>query len=384
VINQPRRWDGDEAQKAQSALLNVRTRLAAEMAWLPGVAPRKAANIFANLSKTALRKSVADLPGLARANVLAAWAEATSDNITPEDATSLILHIALAIEDINLTTLLRDINEDRSIAGFPPVRDEDVIVEELEARKVEYRKAVNGLLDRFPSMTLVKVVDSIVQKGTREGSEHAPSFIQDIVASEQIEFQKSITYSADIGVMFKDKVSISPSGVSWQNRHVALEAVTRIRWGGTRHSINGIPTGTNFMIAIGDSNSFFTINTRKQQIYENLIDRIWRAIGVRLLVETITKLKVGNALRFGGAIIRDDGITVNRHKIFRLNEPVNLGWHQVHVWTRDGNFCIGSRTNPHEYVGLSYQNDDNVPVLENLIRAFFDSGKTRISSLFNS
>jgi hypothetical protein len=32
---------------------------------------------------------------------------------------------------------------------------------------------------------------------------------------------------------------------------------------------------------------------------------------------------------------------------------------------------------------MSYQNDNNIPVLENLIRAFFKTGKGRISSLFD-
>jgi len=507
--------DYDEAQKAQAALLNIRTRLAAEMAWLPGVAPRKASSAVASLSGATAREAAADLPPLARANVLAASAQAISDDVTPQEAASVFFHLALAIEDVDLANVLRDINEDRSVAGFPPVRDEDLVMEEFVARKAEYRKCINDILDRLPSKTLVKVVNAVVMKGTIEGSVHAPAFIQEIVASyefglrafieaetskidklvkrgvdlaaqgeshvipvieeikkvttnfneivgpvqlvaktngidhaathnlaiairklaillyneydfidtparittflnnhfglldevadqvsqdmayleeaeegkkksqaEREEFERAITYSAEIGAMFKDKVSISPSGVSWQNHHVALEKVTRIRWGATRHSINGIPTGTTYMISLGDSASAFTINTRKSEIYENLVDRIWRAIGVRLLVETVAKLRSGDALRFGDAIVRDDGVTLVRRKMFGSNERVDLTWHQVNILSQDGSFFIRSQSDTKVYVGMSYQNDDNIPVLENLIRTFFKTGKARISTLF--
>ena len=180
--------DGDEPEKAQSALLNIRTRLAAEMGWLPGVAPKKAAAVVENLLTTA-HKATGELPPLARANVLSAFAQSKSDAVTPQEAASIFYRLALAVEDIDLGDVLRDINEDRSVAGFPPVRDEDAVLEEFEARKGEYGKAIKYILDRLPSRTLVKVMDAVVQKGTKEGSEHAPAFIQEIVASYEFELR---------------------------------------------------------------------------------------------------------------------------------------------------------------------------------------------------
>ncbi|MFX6023737.1 hypothetical protein ABTF26_22120, partial [Acinetobacter baumannii] len=75
--------------------------------------------------------------------------------VTPQEAASIFHRLALAVEDVDLAAVMRDINEDRSVAGFPPVRDEDAILEEFEARKGEYRKAINDVLDRLPSRTLV-------------------------------------------------------------------------------------------------------------------------------------------------------------------------------------------------------------------------------------
>lgn len=508
--------DPDESQKAQSALLNLRSRLAAEMSWLPGVAPRKAAQVVTGLAEFAGREVAADLAPLARANVLSGGVEMLTDAATAQEAVSVLYRLALAVEMVELDGVLRDINEDRSVASFPPVRDLDLVAEEFEARKAHYKQVVTSLLDRFPSKTLVKIINAVVQKSTKDGSEHAPVLIQDVVAAyefglmgfmetemknvetlnaralalapkgeelvtpvieeikkvavnfnevvgpiqivsktngidhaptrnlaieirslsidlhnnhgfidtpsritqflndnfafsdavaehlstdvaylkaaeegkrkleeDEREFQQAITYSAEIGAMFKDKVSISPAGISWKNNHITLESVTRIRWGGTRHSLNGIPTGTAFMISVGDNRSSFTIDTRKSDIYANLVDRIWRAVGVRLLIQTVNELKAGSALRFGNAIVRDDGVTLIRHKVFGSNEPVNLTWREVHTWSQDGNFFIGARADKKVYVGMSYQNDENIPVLENLIAAFFKTGGDRVSSLFD-
>ncbi|MFX6246300.1 hypothetical protein ABTF77_20580, partial [Acinetobacter baumannii] len=69
------------------------------------------------------------------------------------------------------------------------------------------------------------------------------------------------------------------------------------------------------MIMLGDGRSSFTINTRKGDIYGNLVDRIWRAIGGRLLLVTVGRLRSGESIRFGTAIVRDDGVTLVRHKM---------------------------------------------------------------------
>jgi hypothetical protein len=69
--------DHDVCQKARSDLTNPRTRLSAEIAWLPGVSPRKASQLVENLANDpmAIRKE-SGLPTLAHLNLLAAAFEA--------------------------------------------------------------------------------------------------------------------------------------------------------------------------------------------------------------------------------------------------------------------------------------------------------------------
>src|SRR3546814_7567450 len=67
------------------------------------------------------------------------------------------------------------------------------------------------------------------------------------------EWAHEITYRAEIGVMFKDTLSISPDGISWRGQRFSLDSITRVRWGGVRHPVIGLPKGTTYSIAFGRS-----------------------------------------------------------------------------------------------------------------------------------
>lgn len=497
--------DGDEAHKAQSALLNIRTRLAAEMGWMPGVAPSKAAaaveDLAANISNP---ETGSDLPPLARANLLSAAAQAGDGSLTRAQVASLFYRLAMAVEAVDLSAVARDINEDRSIAGFPPVRDEELIVHEFESRKGEYRSAINALLDSLPSRSIVDVMEEVVAKSTSAGSEHAPAFVQEVVASYDLalqgfveaeaanvaklvqrglalaskgeaqvvqviqeiekvatnfnkiigpvqlvarangidhvatrnfaaeirslaidlhnhhdfvdtparistflndhfgqldtiadqvsedlsylketaeqrkrsdaEFRQMITYSAKIGILFKENVSISPEGITYQERRFALENITHLRW----WNANGM-----YKIFVGTAGSSFQIDTSRQDIFLNLIDRIWKAVGVRLLVEMVRKLRAGEPFAFGSAVIRNDSVVLTRHKTFSANEQVTLSWRNVNVMTEHGRLVIKSRNQGNVYTAIPFQECNNLPVLDMLLSKFLRSGKDTISEMFD-
>ena len=198
------------------------------------------------------------------------------------------------------------------------------------------------------------------------------------------EWAREITYRAEIGVMFKDTLSISPDGVSWKGQSFPLDSITRVRWGGVSHSINGIPTGTTYTIAFGDRNSEAIVELKKQDIYGTFIDKLWRAVCVRLLTEMLEALKDGRDLHFGDALLHDDGITLLKRKFLGSNERVRYSWGEVHVWGADGSFCIGAKDDKKVNAGISYIHGANTHILEQAIRmAFKKPGLRRLSDLLN-
>lgn len=198
------------------------------------------------------------------------------------------------------------------------------------------------------------------------------------------EWAREITYRAEVGMMFKDPLSISPDGISWKSQHFPLDAVTRVRWGGVRGSVNGIPTGTAFTLAFGDNRSEAVVKLRREDVYSAFVDKLWRAVGIRLLTELFEALKAGRHITFGDAVIRDDGVTLTRHK-FLGSEQVQLGWHQTHVWSANGSFIIGAKDDKKAYAELSYIAVPNVHILEQGIRmAFKKPGMRVLSDLLTS
>lgn len=506
----------DVCQKARSDLTNPRTRLSAEIAWLPGVSPRKATQLVEILlnDPMAIREE-SGLPTLAHLNLLAAAFEAVDGKHDADDLAEFIVETAYLAEELAPEEVLRDINEDRSVSGFPEVRALDQIEAELTERKRYYRGAIKDALDRLPPMTLVQVMTETVDGVTSGGEDHAPGLIDDLVDSYEVETQgilqkeaenvhklikvardhadsgeaavkpyvdkldavarnwdkiaqpiqlsskargidheasrdlayeirslaidlfnkhdmltqsqrltsliqelfsevpdvadrveedadaladifqqrkqaaarqdewaREITYRAEIGVMFKDTLSISPKGISWKGQTFPLDSITRVRWGGVSHSVNGIPTGTTYTIAFGNRNSEAVVELKKQDIYSAFTDKLWRAVCVRLLTEMLEALKEGRDLHFGDALLHDDGITLVKRKFLGSNERVRCSWSQVHVWSADGSFCIGAKDDKKVNAGISYIHGANTHILEQAIRmAFKKPGLRRLSDL---
>lgn len=201
------------------------------------------------------------------------------------------------------------------------------------------------------------------------------------VKNQKEEWRKEITYEADVGVIFKDKLRISPDGIEWKGRRCTLDSITRVRWGGTRRSVNGIPSGTTYSIVFGNGSNSTSIELKKETIYSNFIDRLWRAVGVRLLTEHLEGFRDGKKYRFGSAVMSDYGMELERKKLFSSNEHVFCRWSELVIWDGAGVFCIGKKEDKKLAACFSYQDEDNIHILEAAIRMFWKRGGTQMSSL---
>lgn len=508
--------DHDVCQKARSDLTNPRNRLSAEIAWLPGVSPRKASQLLDNLLRSPMTaRTEFGLPTLAHLNILAAAFAAIDSDHDADDLAKFIQDVAHLLEELDPEEVLRDINEDRSVSGFPEVKGLEQVEAGLGERKRYYRAAIKDALDRLPSEVLVAVMTDTVDSVTFGGEEHAPELIDDLVDSYEVETQgflhqeaenihklikavrdtsdsgeaairayvdklesvarnwdmvaqpiqlsakargieheasrelayeirslaidlfnkhdilsqsqrltnllqelfaelpevserieqdsdaladivenrlkasaqkeeweKEISYSAEVGLMFKDTLSISPKGIFWKGQRYTLDSITRVRWGGIRNSVNGIPTGTSYTIAFGDRHSEAVVELRKEDVYTKFTEKLWKAVCVRLLAEMLDALESGRDLHFGDMLLHDDGVTIVKRKLLGSNEKVRCLWSQVQIWNADGSFCLGSKEDNKANVAISYINVSNTHILEQLIRmAFKKPGLRKLSDL---
>jgi hypothetical protein len=251
----------------------------------------------------------------------------------------------------------------------------------------------HGLLDVSKRLTALQQevfaeVDRVVEQSEEDASaldeiaEQRTQFLAEMEARAD-SWKREITYEADIGVMFKDKLRISPDGVQWKGAKIPLEEINRVRWGGTRHSVNGIPTGTTYNIFVGGERSGTTIELRKEQIYSEFVDRLWKTAGVRLLTEMLEGLRAGKRYRFGSAVVTDHGVELERRKLFGANERVPCKWTDLVIGNGAGTFYIAKKDEKKVAVELPYQDMDNVHILEAAMRVFWKSASPRLSDLLD-
>ena len=251
----------------------------------------------------------------------------------------------------------------------------------------------HGLLDISKQLTALQQevfaeVDRVVEQSEEDAStldeiaEQRTQFLAEMKTRAD-SWKRAITYEADIGVVFKNKLRISPDGVQWKGSKIPLEEINRVRWGGTRHSVNGIPTGTAYNIFVGGQNGGTNIELRKQQIYSEFIDRLWKTAGVRLLTEMLEGLRAGKRYRFGTAVVTDHGVELERRKLFGANERVPCKWTDLVIGNGSGTFYIAKKDEKKVTVELPYQDMDNVHILEAAMRVFWKSASPRLSDLLD-
>ncbi|MCW5800344.1 MAG: hypothetical protein KIT40_17760 [Nitrospira sp.] len=188
--------DTQACQKARADLSNPRTRLTAELSWLPGLAPTRAAQ----LAQKALDHpmSITDetgLPALTHANLLAAAIERLGETVNASTMANLIQRLARLVSECIPDAIARYLNEDRSIAGFPPVTSE-LVTNELQERVYYYRTAIKECLDRIPTTELIKAITLVVDEATKRGSVHAPMLIDEVVCAYELESQSFLQQEA--------------------------------------------------------------------------------------------------------------------------------------------------------------------------------------------
>jgi hypothetical protein len=505
--------DHDICQKARSDLTNPRARLTAELGWMPGVAPR----IAEKLTKTLLEdpisvRSEGGLPELARANLMAAALELVNEDEDVESISEFVLEFSWVVESIDVSEVLRDINEDRAIAGFPEISGVEVVEEGLVERRKTYRSILKSLLDMMDSNKLVEIMTNIVSVATEDGEDQGPILIDELVDAYEVESQgflqkesenitklvervisiapqgekaiapilnklehvaknwdrvaqpiqissksrgikhqqshdiayelrslgidlynkhdmleraykinellrelfvelpevvekldedaemidkfrhqaneqkeindqwiRDVTFSAEVGLAFKDYLSISPEGIRWKGRGYPLDSITRLRWGAVRHSVNGISTGTDYTIGFGDNHIEQVINLKKESTYSGFLEALWRAVCIRLMLSILEQLKDGRNMTFGDMMVEDGAVTLVKHKLLGINERERLGWHDVHVWSSAGTFHIGKLDDKKVYGSASYISHWNTHLIEHLIREGFKKGVHKLS-----
>lgn len=503
----------EKAATARSILISPKNRIFAELSWLPGVSPRRAKELLDKLNADPSSiENEENIPELAKINLIAGG---ISQGLHCDDSESFFLvldNLTFLVDGLNISLLMQEINEDRAVAKFPLITDQDTFLEIIDLRKKNIVDIIRNAFDKMPSNEIVDAMTSYAETWTLSGQSIESNFSELIidgyetqfhsflvneesVISNLIEQAKTLTdqstqqlqkilakidaavrswdriaqpaqllaqarginheislnlgyklrslaidlnnkygkiddsirlsrllsevfseipelaeqvdtdlstlkdlkesnlateaerknrllaleYKTEIGLIFKETFELTSERIRYGGKSFRLDEITRIRWGSVSHSVNGIPTGTDYTIAFGSSTDEAVVTTRKKSINEAITDRLWKAVGIDILLKIIEKLKEGKILNFSNAnlSIADEYVTLPKRGLFSGNEKKQFLWSDVTVSSYDGNFVIAAKNESKFYSGLSYIQTPNTHVFETLIRANFKNSNAR-------
>ena len=197
---------------------------------------------------------------------------------------------------------------------------------------------------------------------------------------KQKEFDDEITYQTEVGLIFKDKLKISPKGVDYKSQHLDLDRIYNVRWGGVSGNY-----GTTYTIAMCDEDGYeIRIETSDFSQYSAFTDRLWKAVCVRILGEYLKALKESKKLEVGGYKFDDLGIYLKVEKLFGSNETVYTKWSDVTYVSHGGSLILSSSKDSKLKARISFLSSWDTHILEAIIRISFKSWKGKLSGILDS
>jgi hypothetical protein len=510
--------DAETCVKYRGVLINPQNRLAAEISWMPGVSPNRANELIRILDTNYKLLTIqSGLQPLAHANLLAACFELIDPECRIDEWVDLIICLSKAVEQVKIEKVIRDINEDRTIAMFPEIRALDSVEKEIIEVYTHYTECVKNALDRIPSSKLIDIVTRTVEKATNRGEVPSPTIIESLINRYEVEtteflqkeveniktilesarklpelnvntlnpyiaklekvlliwekvakpikiskrslglrdeisfglaseirsfaidiynendlyesvqhinrilirvfsdvpdlleilkndtkslreailkrteekkvaeknrkeWSEEIAYEANIiGGIYGKNLKISTSGLEWSGKCFPLESITRVRWGEFVRS--GV---VEYSIYFGDTNDYTSVTFKDEDIYTQFVSRLWKSVGIRLLLQQLAILKEGQCFTIGDSILHDEGVELKENRNSSSANLVYLKWEQLVIYCEDESFIIASSADKKIFSNLPYLEVDNVHILEKSIRMFFKiEGGDRLSDLLN-
>ena len=193
---------------------------------------------------------------------------------------------------------------------------------------------------------------------------------------DEIEFAREITYETTLGLVFKDRLRISPQGFEWKGQATPLEAITSLSWGGVQNQYS-----TSYYVHLRTTHfGAVDIELSDGAKYSEITKRLWRAVGVRLMVEFLSGLRSGKRYSFGNISVADEGVTLPVPKLFRADESEYVPWSRARRATGNGAVTLSSDDNKARGA-FDLRGTPNGPIFAACIDMLWKKGGTRMSSV---
>lgn len=193
--------------------------------------------------------------------------------------------------------------------------------------------------------------------------------------AEDAAFASAIAYETTFGVVFKDRLSISVNGISWNGDTRRLDEIDAVSWGGLRGDYT-----TKFDVRVYSPRGALVIEFTDGAKFDVVIDKIWRAVGVRLLVEMLTALKGGAVFHFGNMRVSDKGVVIVTSRVIRAPLETFVPWTEARKTMQSGQLIITSNDGKAKGA-VDIRQTRNAPVLSTALDIYWKKGGATLSSI---
>ncbi len=190
--------DANECMDAQSTLTHPQKRIAAEIAWLPGVNPEHIDSLLKQLDSPHQNLlNIIDIPPLVRANVLSAGLSRLP-NIASVNIVEWVLAIAHAYESINAEEVRATLNKERSLSGFPKIADLSVITDEIQKQRRYYGQTLSSVIKNLSVTERARILTLTLETVIGTVNNRCPILIDDLIQSYEREVVEDLERKQEI------------------------------------------------------------------------------------------------------------------------------------------------------------------------------------------
>ena len=273
-----------ECQVACDILIHPKKRIAAEIAWMPGVTINKARRIVNLLealpqNKSSINKSTSSqsletflscipytisntasdevfdlllhgndkLTPLAQANLIAARIFRLKYRKS-EEVLQWILKLSDTFDRIHADDVHQKLNNDRRQSMFPQINDIDTIEVEIRNRRTHYKNVIAFALKNMPPQQIANILKCAIETTQRSDQKNTPLLIEDVIEDYEIAAQAALknvvedyfeTLNKEIRTSVEQQTEKAQDTVEIEIKIVKLIAALK-QWHTYTHSINAI------------------------------------------------------------------------------------------------------------------------------------------------
>jgi len=280
-------------------------------------------------------------------------------------------------QPIHIVMQSKGITDEHSMSLAHDVRDLALILANEHAMHEQAKRISTVLSEQFKDHPI------FAEKLTEDKSVLEDILIRKAKSKEEDErWRREIQLDIEIGAMFKSRLIINADTISYRDAVIRTSDVDRVGWGILVYYQNNVKDRTDYKIWCGTNKTVINIDCQQalesekttEERYELITGKLWKAVCVRLISQTLSRLSAGEKVRFGEIVVDKEGILLNKHGRYAIEGQHYARWPNLRIGNRPGMFTISSDQDISARAELGYRDVDNVHILEAIMRFLWKDG----------